>query len=78
MTRASDLRPTVRVLLGGRGTELVYEIRAGRITIRPLGCRRGGPAEVEVTPLSIYEQALIVRANRKRAERLARRQERRR
>lgn len=72
MTRPSDHRPTRRVLLGADG-ELVVELYRMRITIRPLGTRRGGPAEIEVTPSLVYQRELVARAERTRREKLARR-----
>jgi len=75
VTRASDSRPTRRVLLNLDGAELVVELRARSITIRPLGTRRGGRAE---TPGSIYLRALMDRIDRDRSEKMARRKPRRR
>jgi len=78
VTRASDSRPTRRVLLNIDGVELVVQLRARSITIRPLGTRRGGPAEVELTPGSIYVRALLDRAEQAHREKMARRRARRR
>jgi len=78
VTRASDSRPTRRVLLNLDGVELVVELRARSITIRPLGTRRGGRAEVVLTPGSIYLRALMDRIDRDRSEKMARRKPRRR
>ena len=78
MTRASDSRPTRRVMLTIDGVELVVELRRRTITIRPLGARRGGPAEVEVTAGAIRVRALMDRADRAHREKLARRKARRR
>jgi hypothetical protein len=78
MTRATDSRPTRRVLITIDGVELVVELRRRSITVRPLGSRRGGPAEVELTPGSIYLRALMDRIDQERREKMARRKHRRR
>lgn len=78
MTRASDFRPTRRVLITMDGAELVFELRCRRISIRPLGARRGGPAEVELTPGMIYQRGLMARADQVRREKMALRKSRRR
>jgi len=78
VTRASDSRPTRRVMLTIDGMELVIELRRRTITIRPLGTRRGGPAEVEITLGSIWVRVLMDRADQAHREKLARRKARRR
>jgi hypothetical protein len=61
MTKASNERPTRRLMETKQGP-LVVEIRRDFISIRPKGARTGGPAEVLVTASSIYERALMGRA----------------
>lgn len=77
MTRPSDHRPTRRVLQGADG-ELVFELRPTVIAIRPIRTRRGGPAEIQVTPSLVYQRELVARADGERREKLARRPGRRR
>ena len=55
-TRATNERPTRR-LMG----DLVVELSAGVVTIRPVRTRKGGPAEIAVTPRRVYEAALLKR-----------------
>ncbi len=55
MTRATDARPTTRLLVGHDGEEIVVELHARRIVLRPKGARRGGPAERVVTPSRLYQ-----------------------
>lgn len=73
MTRASDSRPIRRVLITMDGSELVFELGARTITVRPLGTRRGGPAEVQFTPGLIYQRALMDRADQARDQKIGRR-----
>ena len=56
---------------------LVAEITARVLTLRPKGCRRGGPAEITVTWGSIYNRVLMEIALEKvRAKRRAKRAKR--
>lgn len=58
MTRASDERPTRRVILSQFGDEYVVELRREVIVLRPKGSRRGGPAEVQLSPGKLYIHAV--------------------
>lgn len=70
MTRAHELTPTRRVVTDGFGEDLIIEVFARRLVLRPKGCKRGGPAEVEVTPGQLYQRLLVARAEeRRRAKR---------
>lgn len=70
MTRAHELTPTRRVVTDGFGDDLIVEVFARRLVLRPKGCKRGGPAEVEVTPGQLYQRLLVARAEeRRRAKR---------
>lgn len=70
MTRAHELTPTRRVVTDGFGDDLIIEVFARRLVLRPKGCKRGGPAEVEVTPGQLYQRLLVARAEeRRRAKR---------
>lgn len=71
MTRGSDHRPTRRLTVSAQyGDEYVVEIGAHFINVRPKGSRRGGPAEVSVTPGSLY--LILFDAKRAKAKRRAR------
>jgi hypothetical protein len=69
VTRASDLRPTRRVLVGAQGVDYVVELRGNLILCRPKGTRRGGANEVVITPSLLHQRLLIARAEAERAER---------
>lgn len=79
MTRGTDERPTRRLLISERyGDAYVVELRASLILLRPKGSRRGGRAEVAVTPGAIYTRAMIARVDAERREKAkARKQGRR-
>ncbi len=78
MTRASDVRPTRRLLTSDRyRDEYVVELRASLILMRPKGSRRGGPAEVAVYPGAIYTRAMIARVDAERRAKAAARKARR-
>ncbi len=66
MTRANETSPTRRLVVDGFGAELVVELYARRLVLRPKGCKRGGPAEVDVTPGQLYQRLLVARAEEKR------------
>jgi hypothetical protein len=68
VTRAQDPRPTVRVTQSKSG-ELVVELTARTLRIRPLRTRRGGPAEVEIPVGAVYIQAMARRAEERRRAR---------
>ena len=71
-TRASNERPTKRVLRSGWG-ELIVELREDTILIRPLRTRAGGRAEVMVRVGSIYQRAVEQKlAEEKREKKKAR------
>lgn len=67
MTRGSNERPTKRLLASRFGDEYVVELRSDLILMRPKGSRRGGRAEVSVTPGAIYQRALQVRIDAEKA-----------
>lgn len=69
MTRASAERPTKRLVIGRMGQDFVVELQSHLIVVRPKGCRRGGPAEVVISPSTLYQRLLIARADEQRAER---------
>lgn len=69
MTRATDERPTRRVLSGYMGADYVVELEARRIVVRPKGTRRGGRSEVAVTPSLLYDMMLMRRAEEQQRER---------
>lgn len=74
MTRAHETNPTRRIVVSGFGEELVVEVYSRRLVLRPKGCKRGGPAEVEVGPGQLYQRLLVARAEEKRrAKKRARR-----
>lgn len=66
MTRADAETPTRRIVVyePDRGSELVLEVRARTLTLRPLRSRAGGEAEIVVTWSGIYDMALMRRALR--------------
>lgn len=70
-TRASDVRPTRRLVESPLGDAYVLEVYARRLVLRPKGARRGGPAEVEVSPGRVYQRALRERLEAERAEKRA-------
>jgi len=76
MTSASDTRPTVRRVQSSHGP-LVVEVRERLLVLRPVGSRRGGPAEVAVTAGLVYqlgiEAAIRERRKAKAAARKAKR-----
>lgn len=77
MTKASDARPTRR-LLSARDGEYAVELRSTLILIRPKGTRRGGRAEVAIPVGAAYLRAMIAqvedarRAKRKGPRRVKR------
>jgi hypothetical protein len=73
MTRASDTRPTRRLLAGAFG-DYVVELTGRTIVVRPKGTRRGGPAEVVTTPGKLHVRLVAERvAEQLAAKRKARR-----
>lgn len=70
MTRASDARPTRRVVSTRLDGDFVLEVGEHELTIRPKGCRRGGPAEVIVVYGLIYQRELVARAEEQRREKI--------
>lgn len=73
MTKASDTRPTRRFMDGIRGPGYVVELRAAVLVIRPKGARRGGPAEITVTPGAIYVRSMMAQADARKAMKARRR-----
>lgn len=61
MTRATDISPTRRIVTGYQGSEYVVELAAGEIRVRPKGTKRGGPAEVSITPSALHDRLLLAR-----------------
>ena len=59
-TRATD-KPTVRVVQTKYSGDLVAEIRATTVTLRPPRTRKGGPAEIVVTWGYVYDKVLAGR-----------------
>jgi hypothetical protein len=68
MTRATEERPTKRIL-AGRDGDYVVELRASLILVRPKGTRRGGPAEIAITPSLLHQRILAARAEEERRAR---------
>lgn len=62
MLRASTEKPVSRIVQTKHDGELVMEVRANTLTMRPIRTRRGGPAEVVVTWGSIYTRAQASKA----------------
>lgn len=78
MTPATNERPTRRVLRSRDGSDYVVELRADLMLIRPKGTRRGGKAEIAITPGLVYIAALRKRIDEeKAAKRKSRRRARR-
>lgn len=73
MTKGSDLRPVRRMMDGIRGGNYAVEVRARTVVIRPKGARRGGPAEVTVTPGAVYVRAMMAQAEARKAMKRRRR-----
>jgi hypothetical protein len=69
VTYASDESPTRRVVLGYQGAEYVVELRKGLILVRPKGSRRGGSAEVAITPSALHDRLLARRVEEERPRR---------
>ena len=69
MTHASDESPTRRVVLGYQGAEYVVELRSNLILVRPKGTRRGGSAEVAITPSRLHDRLLAARTEEERPRR---------
>lgn len=66
-------KPVVRVVQSVHEGELVLELTDHYCRLRPLGSRRGGPAEIEVPWGAVYLRAMQDRAD---ATRRAKRKER--
>jgi hypothetical protein len=67
MTKASDDKPVRRVTTPNRyGEVFVVELYNSRIVVRPKGARRGGPAEVEMSPSLFYQRLMAPRAKKGR------------
>jgi len=63
MTKASDTTPVRRVTTPNRyGEEFVIEVYNSRIVVRPKGSRKGGKAEVEMTPSLFYQRLMAPRS----------------
>jgi hypothetical protein len=62
MTEATNERPTRRLMKNRDGETLVVELSRGLVTIRPLGTRRGGPAEVELPIGVMYQRGMMAKA----------------
>lgn len=77
MTRAKDEAPTRRLMTSLDGEDYVIELAARYLRLRPKGTRRGGPAEVSVTPGQLYVRLMVVRADERRRERKRKRRGRR-
>lgn len=77
MTRASDQRPTRRVVSSRLDGDFVLEVGEHELTIRPKGSRRRGPAEVIVTYGLIYQRELVSRVEEKRRAKIRARRIRR-
>ena len=60
MTRADETKPVRRVVQTDDG-EMVAEVRARTLTLRPVRTRKGGPAEVCLSFSSLYTRALLAR-----------------
>ncbi len=58
MTPATE-KPLSRLLVGYQGAEYVVELTRTFITVRPKGSRRGGPAEVRISPSSLHDKLLL-------------------
>lgn len=71
MTKASDTKPTRRTVQTMDG-DMVVEVGAAYVTMRPKHARKGGPAEVQVPWGAIYLRAMRDRADDVRRERLQR------
>ena len=77
MTSASDTRPTRRVARSRSLGDVVIDLRADTITLRPKGRRRGGPAEVTLSIGALYQRELRMQIDQRRREhRLGRSQQR--
>lgn len=61
MTSAKEDTPTRRLVFGRDGDIFVIEIYARRILMRPKGCRKGGPAEREISPGVLYQRLMTPR-----------------
>jgi len=71
MTKASDAKPTVRKVHSLHDGQLTVEIREHTCTIRPKGCRRGGPAEISLSWGTIYFTGIAKQtANKPRTRKL--------
>lgn len=63
MTKARDDKPVRRVTSPNRyGEQFVIEVYNSRIVVRPKGTRRGGKAEVELSPSLFYQRLMAPRA----------------
>lgn len=65
MTRAKDESPTQRIVKGYQGKEYVVELRSDQIIVRPKGARRGGPAEVTITPSALHDKLILAWARQR-------------
>lgn len=63
MTRASAVKPVRRVVQTLHDGELVAEIYAECVIVRPIRTKRGGKAEVTMTWGQLYQHLLIARAD---------------
>jgi hypothetical protein len=61
-TRASNARPTVRVVKTRYDGDLVLEVREDGFTLRPPRTRRGGANEVTLTWGAMYQRLMAARA----------------
>ena len=61
MTRAHEVKPLRRVVRDQKALEYVAEIRADSLTLRPLRCRRGGPADVSIGWGAVYVRACMAK-----------------
>lgn len=54
MTRASDVKPVVRVVRDADDREYVLEVYARTLRLRPIRTKRGGPAEITRTLAQVF------------------------
>ena len=76
MTEARDESPTRRVVTGYQGAKYVVELRKSLILVRLKGTRRGGSAEVSITPSALHDRLLFARAQEERKAKSTRRRKR--
>jgi len=61
-----------RIVTDTRGQDYVAEVRSDILILRPLRCRRGGPADVSIPWGALYTRALLMRKLPTRRRRVTR------